>query len=84
MPRPNPKFTIGLGVTITNLLDSTRPKYFKYQNIRVGLAIATQIVAKPSLPLSNKIFESIGYDQRLGLGGNKRNNIKQKPKKTNK
>ncbi len=27
MPRPNPNFVVGMGVTIITLLDSTRPKH---------------------------------------------------------
>jgi hypothetical protein len=43
MPRPNPNFNIGMGVTITNLLDLTKPKHFKTKILKWNLFAIVQI-----------------------------------------
>jgi hypothetical protein len=39
MLRSNPNFAIGLGVTITTLLNSTRPKHFNTKILQASLLV---------------------------------------------
>jgi hypothetical protein len=39
MPRPNLNFVVGLGVTITTLLDSTRPKHYNTKILQASFLI---------------------------------------------
>jgi hypothetical protein len=43
MPRPNPNFAIGMGVKITNLLDSIRPKHSNTNILKWDLFAQLQI-----------------------------------------
>jgi len=43
MPRPNLNFTIGMGVTIINLLDSIRPKHYNTKILKWDLFAQSQI-----------------------------------------
>jgi hypothetical protein len=43
MPRPNLNFVIGLGVMITKLVDSTRPKHFNTKILDWDLFAQLQI-----------------------------------------
>jgi hypothetical protein len=43
MPKPNPNFVIGLGVMITNLLDSTRLKQSNTKILEWDLFMQLQI-----------------------------------------
>jgi hypothetical protein len=49
MPKQNPIFIIGMGVTITTLLDSTRPKHFntkilKFHSLSLILQDSKQVM----------------------------------------
>jgi hypothetical protein len=59
MPRPNPNFAIGMGVTITTLLDSTRLKHSNTKILQVALLILSFARSRTrKTTLSNSVVES--------------------------